>query len=44
MSSDPNIVSASFNALVDGLEYHLVARLGRPDDDDDDGATAAGSA
>ena len=36
MSSDPNIISASFNALVDGLEYHLVHRAhGAPEDDPD---------
>ena len=36
MSSDPNIVTASFNAIVDGLEYHLVRRAHGADDDDDD--------
>ncbi len=37
MSSDPNIISASFHALVDGLEYHLVRRAhaaATPDADD----------
>jgi hypothetical protein len=28
ISSDTNIVSASFNALVDGLEHHLNEREG----------------